>query len=215
MSGKRIQAILLLSLQSVAVLAFVPSLPRSNTHSLSPSLTINGYIDYTPHNKKWVTGLHTSSGNNAAPDQNSEDEDASPVFAESVVRVDDGGSDLTDRFKYKVNALMGTYNPTAGTPDDENQSGNILNAMLNFPARYSFTVVGRTGDNDDDVTQYVNDVKNAVTQGSGDDDGMECLVKPRGTKFTRVTVEVKVENAAIVNSIYETLEKIDSTVMRF
>ena len=27
----------------------------------------------------------------------------------STVRIDDGGSDLTDRFKYKVNALMGAF----------------------------------------------------------------------------------------------------------
>lgn len=34
-------------------------------------------------------------------------------------------SDMTDRFKYKVNALMGTYDPQNGI-DDERQDGNIL-----------------------------------------------------------------------------------------
>jgi hypothetical protein len=33
--------------------------------------------------------------------------------------------DMTDRFKYKVNALMGTYDPQ-NRPDDESQDGNIL-----------------------------------------------------------------------------------------
>jgi hypothetical protein len=33
--------------------------------------------------------------------------------------------DMTDRFKYKVNALMGTYNPQ-NRADDERQDGNIL-----------------------------------------------------------------------------------------
>lgn len=46
---------------------------------------------------------------------------------------DDSGrsSDMTDRFKYKVNALMGTYDPTHG-PDDEHQSGNILNGKRRY-----------------------------------------------------------------------------------
>ena len=34
--------------------------------------------------------------------KDSDDNDKEPIIAESVVRVDDGGSDLTDRFKYKV-----------------------------------------------------------------------------------------------------------------
>lgn len=42
------------------------------------------------------------------------------------VKIDDGGSNLTDRFKYKVNALMGVFDPQGGA-DDERQDGNILN----------------------------------------------------------------------------------------
>ena len=48
---------------------------------------------------------------------------------QSVVRVDDHGSDLTNRFKFKVNALMGTFDPKSGE-DDERQEGNILNGKL-------------------------------------------------------------------------------------
>ena len=58
----------------------------------------------------------------ASDDTTSSDE---PTM-ESVIRIDDHGSNLTDRFKYKVNALMGTFDPQSGV-DDERQEGNILN----------------------------------------------------------------------------------------
>ena len=58
----------------------------------------------------------------ASDDTSSSDEPAT----ESVIRIDDHGSNLTDRFKYKVNALMGTFDPQSGA-DDERQEGNILN----------------------------------------------------------------------------------------
>lgn len=106
---------------------------------------------------------------------------------ETTVRIDDGGSDLTDRFKHKVNALMGTYDPVGG-PDDETQNGNILNAMLNFPVRYSFNVVGRTGGNDEARDSYVEEVKNLCMSLSGDKDGLQCQVTPRGKNFTKITV---------------------------
>jgi hypothetical protein len=48
-------------------------------------------------------------------------------FKSSTVKMDDGGSDLTDRFKYKVHALMGDYNPKDGVADDERQDGHIFN----------------------------------------------------------------------------------------
>ena len=83
-----------------------------------------------------------------------------PPLAKATLRMDDGGSDLTDRFKYKVNALMGKYDPppsaAASTGDGEggegggdterDGQGNILNAMLKFPTRYAFHAVGRIGD---------------------------------------------------------------------
>ena len=47
-------------------------------------------------------------------------------IVKSTVKIDDHGSDLTNRFKYKVNALMGVFDPANGV-DDERQEGNILN----------------------------------------------------------------------------------------
>ena len=47
----------------------------------------------------------TSSGKESGSPSDSEDDSKDQndsIIAESVVQVDDGGSDLTDRFKYKV-----------------------------------------------------------------------------------------------------------------
>ena len=71
-------------------------------------------------------------------------DDEGPIFSEATVKIDDGGSDLNDRFKYKVNALMGTYDPQNTEIDNESHNGNILNAMLNFPTDYTFNIVGKT-----------------------------------------------------------------------
>mmetsp|Transcript_48384 Transcript_48384/g.89723 ORF Transcript_48384/g.89723 Transcript_48384/m.89723 type:complete len:191 (-) Transcript_48384:199-771(-) len=142
-------------------------------------------------------------------------EDEPPVIAESVVRIDDGGSDLTDRFKYKVNALMGNFDPPAGAVDDEHQNGNILSAMLIFPAEYSFSVVGRTGGDDELKEEYAESVRRIVASVSGDDDGLAMRVTPRGKSFTRVSVQVTVDSAAVITSIYEELGSLERTVMRY
>mmetsp|Transcript_31016 Transcript_31016/g.36861 ORF Transcript_31016/g.36861 Transcript_31016/m.36861 type:complete len:280 (+) Transcript_31016:58-897(+) len=190
------------------------------------------------------------------------------------------GNDLTNRFKYKVNALMGSYDPLQSDTDTEQTDGNIFNALLQFPTLYTFNIVGRTrGDDDDDDDNsikdaYVEQVKsivvNGCTCGSGssssgeeedgggiavvDDTGdkaeddtpttvmggavdvipndatttttttttgvemkdtVVCVVKPRGKNFTKITVEVMVENAAMINSVYEELGLLERTVMRF
>uniref|UniRef100_A0A7S2A1P5 Uncharacterized protein n=1 Tax=Trieres chinensis TaxID=1514140 RepID=A0A7S2A1P5_TRICV len=139
-----------------------------------------------------------------------------PVIAQSVVRIDDGGSDLTDRFKYKVNALMGTFDPPGGSADDENQNGNILNAMMTFPTQYAFNVVGKTGGGDAAKESYVETVKGIIASSSGDDErAMECRVTPRGAKFTRVSVTAMVGSAAVINTIYDELAALEMTVMRY
>ena len=56
-----------------------------------------------------------------------------------------GPEDLTDRFKYSVNALMGLYDPPDGKTDNEQnnkESFAISNALLNFPIEVEFVAVG-------------------------------------------------------------------------
>lgn len=111
----------------------------------------------------------------------------------------------------KVHALMGHYDPPPGTTDDENQMGHITGALLQFPSDYTFSVVGKTTDSDG----YANEVKSLVQSILGMDARMETRVVPRGTKFTRVSVKVNVESAAIISSIYEELDSMELTVMKF
>lgn len=133
---------------------------------------------------------------------------------EATIRYDDGGSNLTDRFKYKVNALMGNFDPVEGVPNDERADGNILNAILTFPLRYTFNIVGRTGGDDVQTKQYIDDVRNVVFEMTGDDE-IVSKVTPRGKNFTKVQCEANVQSVAMLNMIYDNLDKLEMTVMRF
>lgn len=163
--------------------------------------------------------LQSSAQDNADDDDKSQEDatpstnEVEPVY-ETVVKMDDGGSDLTDRFKYKVNALMGVFDPQTGV-DDERQSGNILNALVKFPVRYSFNVVGRTNGDETLKEEYVAEIKDIVSGLSGDEEGMELRITPRGKNFTRITLQVTVESVAIINSIYDALQEHDKTVMQY
>jgi len=137
------------------------------------------------------------------------------MISPSSVTIDDGGSDLTDRFKYKVHALMGTYDLPEGKVDDENQMGNILGAMLTFPTDYTFSVVGRNAETEDPSDNYATNVRTVMESVLGETTNIEMRVTPRGTKFTKVSVKVSVESAALIATIYEELGALKSTVMKF
>lgn len=129
-------------------------------------------------------------------------------------KTDHGGIDLTDRFKYKVHALMGDYDPAPGATDDENQTGNIIGNLLEFPSAYTFTAVGKTIE-ESAGDAYAEDVKSALGSILGSDAKIEMRVVPRGKKFTRVSAKVTVESTAIIASIYEELGALEATVMKF
>jgi putative lipoic acid-binding regulatory protein len=109
---------------------------------------------------------------------------------------------------------MGTYDPTDGVENNERQNGNILNAMMTFPSKFTFNVVGKTLCNAEKQIQYVNEIKQVVYETTGDDE-ISYEVTPRGTKFVKVCVEANVQSAAMINSIFDDLDKIELTVMRF
>jgi len=111
---------------------------------------------------------------------------------------------------------MGTFDPPVGKEDTEREQGNILNAMLNFPAQYTFSVVGRTNGDIIIQKQYVEDVRKLLSNATGQDlQTLECEVTARGKKFTRVSVDVAVDSAAIITSIYEELANMEFTIMRY
>jgi len=146
-------------------------------------------------------------------EENIDDEDA-PIIAQSTVKVDDHGSDLTDRFKFKVHALMGDYDPAIAETDNENTDGNILNAMLTFPASYMFHVVGKTCGDEKMAEEYVKLVKELVLSNSGDEE-LECVIKPRGKNFTKIMIETTVQSSSMITNIYEKVAALDQTVMSF
>ncbi len=88
-------------------------------------------------------------------------------------------------------------------------------AMLNFPVRYTFNAVGRTGGDEELRDVYVEEVKKLILATSGDEGGLECQVTPRGKNFTKVQCAVEVQSSTMITLIYDNLEKLDGTVMRF
>ena len=111
---------------------------------------------------------------------------------------------------------MGTYDPPDGVDDDENQTGYITGAMLQFPAEYTFSVVGRSVSAEGgDGEGYAGQVESALASVLGPDAKLEMRVVPRGKKFVRVSTTVTVESASVIRSIYEELGALDGTVMKY
>ena len=103
---------------------------------------------------------------------------------------------------------MGVFDPP---PDQDNErvSGHILNAMLRFPTRYTFHVVGRGNS-----TEFSQEVRRVVEQETGDPN-LVVHVTPRGSKFTKIFIEAEVLNANMISTVYKQLETLEQTVMRF
>mmetsp|Transcript_26071 Transcript_26071/g.59946 ORF Transcript_26071/g.59946 Transcript_26071/m.59946 type:complete len:118 (+) Transcript_26071:530-883(+) len=117
---------------------------------------------------------------------------------------------------------MGTYDPiSGGRPDDENQTGNIIDALIKFPAPYSFTVVGKTGDSHvgekhikDKRSSFVDDIVHVIRDRTGEEQ-LVTRVTPRGKNFTKVVVDVTVYSSAMIEDIYNALSGIENVVMKF
>ena len=142
-------------------------------------------------------------------------DDDVPIVATSTVKIDDGGSDLTDRFKYKMQALLGNFDPQTGEDTEADGQGRIISALRTFPMGFEFTVVGRTNGDDEQKKSYIEKVKEIVCETSGSASTLECRVTPRGRNFVRVSVEVTVESGAIIKNIYDELDSIEATVMKY
>lgn len=192
------------------------NLPAAAAAAAAPRRSQHYAASSTDDDKRQDDGVSAANDNAESP---------SPV-SPSAITMDDGGSDLTDRFKYKVHALMGTYDPPPGTVNDENQTGSIIGAMLEFPAEYTFSVVGRTSSSSSEEggeeiieggggDAYADEVKSTLASVLGSDANMEIRVVPRGKKFTRVSAKVTVESASVISSIYEELGSLEATVMKF
>ena len=104
--------------------------------------------------------------------------------------------------------------PSDAADDNERENGNILNAMLTFPLEYTFHVVGKTDGDGDVRDEFVEQVKRIPKTTTGVDP-VTCEITPRGSKFTKVTIQVQVESADAINSIYDQLRGLELSVMQF
>jgi putative lipoic acid-binding regulatory protein len=109
---------------------------------------------------------------------------------------------------------MGNYDPIQEDMNNETTDGNILQALMKFPSRYTFNVVGKTKGDEQVTESYINHVKDIVLEISGDKD-LQYESIPRGKNFVKIKIETTVESAAMINMIYEKLDKHELTKMRF
>lgn len=137
-----------------------------------------------------------------------------PKFVLRSQESPDEESNMTDRFKFQVNALLGMYDPI-GDPEQDTELStehNLVGALLQFPAPFTFTVVGRTAD--DNRSAYTELVQTIVREETGDD-AMVCEVVPRGSQFTKVTCTATVDSAAVISSVHQALGALEATLMKF
>mmetsp|Transcript_7625 Transcript_7625/g.9978 ORF Transcript_7625/g.9978 Transcript_7625/m.9978 type:complete len:201 (+) Transcript_7625:95-697(+) len=161
-----------------------------------------------------VVRLAQSAGDDKGEADDNADEQTPPLVETSTIRIDDGGSNMTGRFKYKVNALMGAFDPADASQDTEHISGNILNAMLKFPVKYTFSVVGKTAGNETLQKQFESQVQSVILQETGEA-SWETRIIPRGSNFTKLSVSVEVQSSEMIAAIYKGLEGIEISVMQF
>lgn len=131
--------------------------------------------------------------------------------------------DVSDRFKYQVQALMGAFDPEDVEIDKETVPGNIFNALLQFPVEHTFHVVGKTSTTASAQAaplplkdQFVAAVQ-AIVQNETRElpDRITTQVTPRGTKFTKVSISVQVQSAEMITAIYNQFQALESSVMQF
>ena len=91
-----------------------------------------------------------------------------------------------------------------------------MKAMLKFPTRFTFNVVGKTGGDEKVGEDYVENVKKAILRVCDGGDGeIQCQTIPRGKNFIKVQCEVEVGSSSMINSIYGELDELEATVMKF
>ena len=108
---------------------------------------------------------------------------------------------------------MGDFDPPSPDTDNENVDGNILSAILTFPCKYDFNVVGKT-DSDASSETYASLVQRIVTESTGDEK-LQCRIKPRGQKYIKMTISATVESSAMISNVLNQIATLDQTVMRF
>lgn len=115
---------------------------------------------------------------------------------------------------FALSDCMYIQDPADVSADTERKNGNILNAFLTFPVDYSFHVIGRTAGNENLQKHFVQQVKEIIVQTSANEE-ITCEITPRGSKFTKVTVQVQVVSSDVISSIYDQLGALELSVMQF
>lgn len=109
---------------------------------------------------------------------------------------------------------MGDYDPPTPDTNNERIDGNILSALLNFPCKYDFNVVGKADVGSLAADEYANQVQKIISGSTGDENVL-CRMKPRGRKYIKLTLTATVESSAMITDIFNQISDLENTVMRF
>ncbi|GMI45151.1 hypothetical protein TrCOL_g599 [Triparma columacea] len=126
-----------------------------------------------------------------------------------------GPEDLTDRFKYSVNALMGLYDPPDGATDNEQSNKDsfaISNALLKFPVEVEFVAVG-VGENFSSLC--VDAMRPLLLSVYGKDYDFEYEEVPRGAKYTKFKTKQRIENAEVLGRLYAALDSVEGLKFKY
>mmetsp|Transcript_38572 Transcript_38572/g.83880 ORF Transcript_38572/g.83880 Transcript_38572/m.83880 type:complete len:249 (-) Transcript_38572:73-819(-) len=118
------------------------------------------------------------------------------------------------RFDVAVRAMRGDIGGKfTGEESTEQQTGQILESLVRFPAPYTFQVVGKASEGfAQDMMQIVSDATGVPVA-----EFLPLTVKERGKggKFLSLGITVVLQSAAQVQDVYEELGKDDRVMMKY
>jgi len=194
-------AVLVLALALSAANAFAPRRPRAARRVRVGSFGLNEDADELPE----VTDAKFGNLDDL-PDLGD--------LCEEKKHKDPAGEDLTDRFLMAARALRGEFDPE--DPDeDTDENSQLLHALVEeFPSLFSFTAVGKSGD--DETRQELVEKLTTVVSHECDGAFVRVQVTERlGGRFASVRLTTTVQNPDMIQSVLEELRSVDKVKMAF
>lgn len=128
------------------------------------------------------------------------------------------------RFDVAVRAMRGEFDRPGVEPEQDTEeaaasSGAILDALVHFPAPYTFQVVGPKGGaaGPEDISAFEEDVVACIARVlSAPPEMLEVSSKERsGGKYLSVSVVGTVSSPLLLDHVFSALDEMDRVMMRF
>jgi putative lipoic acid-binding regulatory protein len=119
------------------------------------------------------------------------------------------------RFDVAVRALRGDFDPPPGADNTERAAGLLLDSLVQWPARYDFQFVLRSGGAA--PAALTEELRAVVAAACQSDVAPEaCTAKERkGGKYVSVTVPCTVRAPQLIQRVFDALEGDDRVIMKY